>query len=113
MFYGLYTTLINSFIFKPAYFSPTFLSKKQKSIVWKLKLWASALGNVPLSLSRLDEDLHRGRTRRNLELFKVNLEMAIFRSDLENEISVCVEKLEIGNLYFDSWLLLSKKAMIY
>ena len=50
--------------------------------------------------------------------FNVNLEMAVFKSDLENEISVWVEnwKLETwilkpGFENSDSWML-SKKAMI-
>ena len=51
-------------------------------------------------------------------LFKVNLEMAIFGCDLQNEISVCFRdwKLKTWVLKsrfenFDSWLL-SKKAII-
>ena len=51
-------------------------------------------------------------------LFKVNLEMAIFRCDLENEISVCVRNWKLKTWVLksrfensDSWLL-SKKAII-
>ena len=51
-------------------------------------------------------------------IFKVNLEMAIFGFDLENEISVCVRNWELKTWVLksrfensDSWLL-SKKAII-
>ena len=56
--------------------------------------------------------------RANNGLFKVNLEMAIFGFDLENEISVCVRNWELKTWVLkprfenpDSWLL-SKKAII-
>ena len=51
-------------------------------------------------------------------LFKVNLEMAIFGCDLENEISVCVRNWKLKTWVLkprfenpDSWLL-SKNAII-
>ena len=51
-------------------------------------------------------------------LFKINLEMAIFEYDLENEISVCVKNWQLKTWVLksrfensDSWLL-SKKAII-
>ena len=51
-------------------------------------------------------------------LFKVNLEMDIFRFDLENKISVCVRNWELKTWVLksrfensDSWLL-SKKSII-
>ena len=57
-------------------------------------------------------------TEDNNRLFKVNLEMAIFGFDLENEISVCVRNWELKTWVLkprfenpDSWLL-SKKAII-
>jgi hypothetical protein len=55
---------------------------------------------------------------RAIGLFKVNLEMAIFRFDLENEISVFVRNWELKTWILksrfdnpDFWLL-SKKAII-
>ena len=46
-------------------------------------------------------------------LFKVNLEMAIFGFDLENEISVCVRNWELKTRLEnpDSWLL-SKREIL-
>ena len=60
----------------------------------------------------------RSKTTAHIELFKVNLEMAISGFDLENEISVCVRNWELKTWNLksrfdnpDSWLL-SKKAII-